>query len=120
MTNTKIIPWISLVALAGVGYFIYTKKSNPKKINTIIGNNNAGYSSMMKLSPKYYNTTSMEGSSDYTANYNSDTGIPTPWVLGVNGGNGSAVNAGWTAFPDTYAARVGNNWKQSEAQEARL
>jgi len=98
------------------GFFVYKEyKGRSVTQSPVIQNaffNKKGYSDMMKLHPNYYNSTSTEGVESSPADYNSETGINTPWVLGVNGGNGSEVSAGWTGWPDAYAANVGNNWKE--------
>lgn len=103
---------------AGLGYYYYEK--NKKSIPTTVGafSNSKGYTSMMKLPPEYYNTTSVEGLGTNPATYN--PGTAAPWVLGSNGGDGMEVSAGWTSVPDLYSVTVSNNWLQSEAQGAHL
>ena len=108
------------LALGGVAIYFYHNKQNPitKGINDAF-TNSKGYTNMMKLSPDYYNTTSMEGAADYTNSFNGLSIVDT-WGLPAEQGNAMQVNAGWTDVPDTYSARVSNSWLQGEAQGAHL
>lgn len=116
MKTSTIVIGAGVLGVAGYYYYRKTKKSS---VPTTVGafSNNKGYTAMMKLSPQYYNSTSMEGAATQTA---SAGGILTPWVLGAEQGNAMEVSAGWTDWPDSYSAKVSNAWLQSEAQEARL
>jgi hypothetical protein len=111
-----------IVLLAG-GYYIYTKKvasKTPISRNALSGNTK-GYSNLMNLAPKYYNTTSTEGSGiDQAQNFSDAAVAGTPWTLGSNGGNAMEVSAGWTNSPDTYSSNVSHAWLQQAASESHL
>lgn len=107
-----------ILGLLGVGGYYYLHKTNtvPKILSTF--STKPGYTSMMKIHPAYYNSTSMEGNAMATQTFG-DTGPLSTWVLPAEQGNGMAINPGWTSYPDAYAARVGASWL-AQAQEVRL
>ena len=116
-SHTLLIGFGGLVLGAGAYYYYEhgIKKAPPVTVGAFT--NNKGYTAMMKLSPQYYNATSMEGAAHQTASSN---GMLAPWVMPAEQGDAMEVSAGWTAVGDSYSAKVGNAWIQQEAQEARL
>lgn len=111
---------LGLVVL-GAGYWLYWHKNMGNKTHRgALTGNHKGYTSMMKIHPNYYNATSVEGGAWFTNEFNPDTGAPTPWVLGHNGGDGSLINAGWTNWGDAYADRVSQQIKATAVAGSHL
>jgi hypothetical protein len=112
---------IIVVLAGGFAYYWHktTKKSGPVSHNILSGNTK-GYSSLMKLSPRFYNQTSMEGNSDQTENFTDAAMSATPWTLGHNGGDAMEISAGWTDFPDSYSAIVSHAWQQDAVSGSHL
>lgn len=109
------------ILILGSAYYYHAKRKGVSVTNVgAMTGHFKGYTKMMKLPPEYYNSTSIEGGSFNTEDYNSEKTYITPWTLGSNGGNAELINAGWTSFPDTYSAKVSNAWLQQEAQGAHL
>ena len=118
MESKNVVVGVVGLGVGALGFYFYEHyRKSTKPITVGAFTNNKGYTSLMKLSPQYYNATSMEGAAHQTASSN---GILTPWVLGAEQGNAMEVNAGWTSVPDSYSANVSNAWLQEEAQGARL
>lgn len=112
----------SIIVLGG-GYWFYFRKATTKTIvsQNALSGNIKGYSNLMNLSPKYYNTTSTEGTgTDQAENFSDAAMAASPWTLGSNGGNGSEINAGWTDWPDSYSAVVANDWQKQAVAGSHL
>ena len=114
-SHTIAVALVGAVLGAGGLWYYERQKGNKLVINNAFFNHK-GYTSLMKLSPHYYNITSMES---VQSNPASPTSI-TPWVVAPDQGNAMEINAGWTAVPDSYSATVSNAWLQEEAQGAHL
>lgn len=113
MKTHHILCWVGAGLVAGyVIFYHHTAGSGPSIRNAFF--NKKGYSALSRMAPQYYNATSMEGNAWYTESYQPfpDTATSPNWSLPPNGGDNSTVNAGWTSFSDTYAARVSNAWQQ--------
>jgi len=110
----------AVVLFVGVAYYFHKKDKSTTQISrSALSGNLKGYSDMMKLSPTYYNNTSINGLSG-SQNPFPDPTIVTPWTLGFNGGDGSEISAGWTNDPDTYSATVSNDWLQEAVSGSHL
>lgn len=111
-----------IVVLAG-GYWFYYKKATKTTIvsQNALSGNLKGYSDLMNLSPKYYNTTSTEGTgSDKAENFSDAAMAASPWTLGHNGGDAMEISAGWTSFPDDYSAVTSHAWIQQAVAGSHL
>lgn len=112
----------AVVLLLG-GYAFYYKKVTKSTVVTTgaLSGNLKGYSNLMNLSPKYYNTTSTEGTGSQKAEDFSDAAMAAnPWTLGHNGGDAMEISAGWTDFPDSYSAVVSHSWIQQAVDGSHL
>jgi hypothetical protein len=119
--ETRVVAGVTLIFAAWWGYKHFKKPSTPKLQNALSGNLK-GYTSLMKLSPNYYNATSTES---VTSLYQgpdtySDPMLPTPWVLPAEQGNAELVSAGWTNWGDAYSARVSHQWVQQAVAGSHL
>jgi hypothetical protein len=109
------------VVFVGLAYYLHKSKPSSPVSRNILSGNTKGYSNLMKLSPRYYNSTSTEGVPADSAENMSDATVGlTPWTLGHNGGNGMEISAGWTADPDTYSAKVSHSWLQEAVSGSHL
>ena len=114
----KPIYWLLTgIVVGAAGWYYYERSKNNEPIINDAFFNNKGYTSMMKMDPRYYNITSMEG---VTSNPAAPSAIADTWALGAEQGNAMMVSAGWTDYPDSYSATVSNSWLQEEAQGAHL
>lgn len=116
MKASAIWTGVGSVAVVGGVWYFYEKSKAGKPPTAGAFFNTKGYTSLMKLSPNYYNNTSTEGASQAVANNNS----AEPWTVAANTGNGEQLMGAWTDSPDTYSATVSNQWLQGEAQGAHL
>ena len=106
------------VVVAGLGYLYFKKNGiSLASANLTTMTTKPGYTSMMKIGPQYYNSTSMEGNATATQSSN---GVPTPWVMPAEQGDAMTVSAGYGAYGDKYSSTVANAWLQGEAQGAHL
>ena len=113
---------VGSILLLGGGFYFYWNKSTKKSpvSQNILSGNTKGYSDLMKLSPRFYNQTSTEGNADQSENFSDAAMAASPWTLGHNGGDATEINAGWTDFPDTYAATVAQAWQRDAVSGSHL
>jgi hypothetical protein len=115
--NERNLLIIGGIGIAGIAIYMGMKGGNlttltsklPQGFNAMTGNDDKGYSNMMKLSPNYYAPNNIGGANTNLSAFNTSN-IQDSWALPAEGNVGMSINKSWTDDPDTYSAKLAEMW----------